>query len=138
MQRLASRRYGATMAPVGHAGMQREHGRLLVASGLFDAGGLDQLVERSLGGAVTVPAAQAVVFDAADSGREKLVTFSQKGAIFADRMMANGILFLEGIVEKLNDDEIDMLMHVFRRTSEIFESYPGPFRSAKPVLPPQL
>ncbi|TDU31223.1 DNA-binding MarR family transcriptional regulator [Panacagrimonas perspica] len=72
------------------------------------------------------------------SGREKLVKLSRKGAIFADRMMANGTQFLEGIVEKLNDDEIDMLMHVFKRTSEIFETYPGPFRSAKPVLRPQL
>ena len=47
---------------------------------------------------------------------------------FIQRMFNSGTKFLEGVIEKLSDDEIDMLIHIFSRTSEIFEDYPGPFR----------
>ena len=50
--------------------MQRQqHGIWLVAAH-FDGSGLDQHVQRGLGGAVAVPAAETVVADAADLGRE--------------------------------------------------------------------
>jgi DNA-binding MarR family transcriptional regulator len=63
-----------------------------------------------------------------ESGREKLVCLTEEGKIFAEDMFKNGIEFLQKVIEKLSDDEIDMVLHVFDRTSEIFESYPGPFR----------
>ncbi len=63
------------------------------------------------------------------SGREKMVSLNKKGERFVQRMFKNGTNFLEGVIEKLGDDEIDMLIHIFNRTSEIFENYPGPFRS---------
>jgi len=63
------------------------------------------------------------------SGREKMVYLSKKGERFIQRMFKNGTSFLECVIEKLSDDEIDMLIHIFSRTSEIFENYPGPFRS---------
>ena len=63
-----------------------------------------------------------------DSGREKMVCLNSKGEKVIQRMFNSGTKFLEGVIEKLNDDEIDMLIHIFSRTSEIFEDYPGPFR----------
>ena len=63
------------------------------------------------------------------SGREKMVCLNRKGERFIRRMFKDGTRFLEGVIEKLSDDEIDMLIHIFNRTSDIFEDYPGPFRS---------
>tara|TARA_B110000046_G_C13008102_1_gene405326 strand:+ start:1318 stop:2478 length:1161 start_codon:yes stop_codon:yes gene_type:complete len=72
-----------------------------------------------------------------ESGREKLVCLTDEGKIFAQDMFQNGIQFLQKVIEKLSDDEIDMVLHVFERTSEIFKGYPGPFRDEKelPELP---
>ena len=58
-----------------------------------------------------------------------MVCLNRKGERFIRRMFKDGTRFLEGVIEKLSDDEIDMLIHIFSRTSDIFEDYPGPFRS---------
>ena len=71
------------------------------------------------------------------SGREKIVSLNRKGTLFVELMFENGTEFLQPVVDALSDDEIDMLLHSFQRTAEIFERFPGPFRSARPVLPPQ-
>ena len=63
-----------------------------------------------------------------ESGREKLVCLTETGKAFTEDMFQNGIQFLHKVIDKLSDDEIDMVLHVFKRTSEIFEGYPGPFR----------
>ena len=67
------------------------------------------------------------------SGREKMVCLNPKGERFIKRMFDNGTQFLEGVIANLGDDEIDMLIHIFSRTSDIFEYYPGPFRSTPPA-----
>lgn len=77
-----------------------------------------------------------VVSENPSSGREKIVSLNRKGRLFVELMLENGTQFLRGVIEQLGDDEIDMLLHTFRKTGEVFETYPGPFRSARPVLPP--
>jgi len=71
-----------------------------------------------------------------ESGREKLVQLNAKGESFVQQMFDNGTRFLEQVIDHLSDDEIDMVIHIFARTSQIFEHFPGPFRSAQPL--PQL
>ena len=44
-------------------------------------------------------------------------------------MNASGVAYLQGLVDQLSDDEIAMVAHIFSRTNDIFESYPGPFRA---------
>ena len=69
-----------------------------------------------------------------ESGREKLVCLTEEGKLFADDMFQNGIQFLDKVIDKLSSEEIDMVLHVFERTSEIFGGYPGPFRDKKEAL----
>ena len=69
-----------------------------------------------------------------ESGREKLVCLTEQGKAFAEDMFRNGIQFLNKVIDKLSDDEIDMVLHVFKRTSEIFEGYPGPFRDHTEII----
>ena len=69
-----------------------------------------------------------------ESGREKLVCLTEEGKLFADDMFQNGIQFLDKVIDKLSSEEIDMVLHVFERTSEIFGGYPGPFRDEKEAL----
>jgi len=64
-----------------------------------------------------------------ESGREKTVQLTAQGGEFIERMNASGVAYLQGLVDQLSDDEIDMVAHIFSRTSDIFESYPGPFRA---------
>jgi DNA-binding MarR family transcriptional regulator len=80
---------------------------------------------RSLTGA---PHNILTIVERPESGREKLVCLTEEGKAFAEVMFQNGIQFLHKVIDKLSDDEIDMVLHVFKRTSEIFEGYPGPFR----------
>ncbi len=63
------------------------------------------------------------------SGREKTVQLTAKGGEFIERMNASGVAYLQGLVDQLSDDEIAMVAHIFSRTNDIFESYPGPFRA---------
>ena len=49
--------------------------------------------------------------------------------LFIERMNASGVAYLQGLVDQLSDDEIAMVAHIFSRTNDIFESYPGPFRA---------
>ena len=64
-----------------------------------------------------------------ESGREKTVQLTAKGGEFIERMNASGVAYLQGLVDQLSDDEIAMVAHIFSRTNDIFESYPGPFRA---------
>jgi DNA-binding MarR family transcriptional regulator len=64
-----------------------------------------------------------------DSGREKIVQVTEKGGEFIKKMVASAVDYLQGLVDQLSDEEIDMVAHIFSRTYEIFESYDGPFRS---------
>ena len=64
-----------------------------------------------------------------DSGREKIVRLNSHGEKFVRIMFQNGTRLLENVIDKLGDQEIDMLIHIFNRTDEIFQTYPGPFRS---------
>ena len=64
-----------------------------------------------------------------ESGREKTVQLTAKGGEFVERMNASGVAYLQGLVDQLSDDEIAMVAHIFSRTNDIFESYPGPFRA---------
>ena len=63
-----------------------------------------------------------------ESGREKTVQLTRKGSDFVGKLAANGVAYLQQLVDQLSDDEIDMVIHIFSRTDEIFEKYPGPFR----------
>jgi len=63
-----------------------------------------------------------------ESGREKTVQLTIKGSEFIRRLNASGVDYLQGLVDQLSDDEIAMVAHIFSRTYDIFESYPGPFR----------
>ena len=63
-----------------------------------------------------------------ESGREKLVSLNANGQAFVEVMFENGVQFLENVVAQLSAQEIDMFIHIFGRTEEIFQSYPGPFR----------
>ena len=72
-----------------------------------------------------------------ESARERVVVLNRKGTLFVELMFENGTQYLQSVIDQLGDEEIDMLLHTFRRTGEIFENFPGPFRSARPVLPPQ-
>ena len=60
------------------------------------------------------------------SGREKCVSLTPEGELFVRNMFDKGVHFLQSLVDSLSDDEIDMVMHIFSRTDEIFETYPGP------------
>lgn len=64
-----------------------------------------------------------------ESGREKTVQLTAKGGEFIERMNASGVAYLQSLVDQLSDDEIAMVAHIFSRTNDIFESYPGPFRA---------
>lgn len=77
-----------------------------------------------------------VVSEHPTSGREKIVSLNRKGGLFVELMLENGTQYVQTVIDELSDDEIDMLVHTFRKTGEIFDHYPGPFRSARPVLPP--
>ena len=85
---------------------------------------------RSLTGA---PHNILTIVERPESGREKLVCLTEEGRVFADDMFENGTQFLNKVIENLSNEEIDMVLHVFERTSEIFEGYPGPFRDEKEV-----
>jgi DNA-binding MarR family transcriptional regulator len=74
------------------------------------------------------------IVESPESGREKLVCLTEEGKLFADDMFQNGIQFLDKVIDKLSSEEIDMVLHVFERTSEIFGGYPGPFRDEKEAL----
>jgi hypothetical protein len=41
-------------------------------------------------------------------------------------------MFLSGVIAELSDEEIDMVVYIFKRTHEIFKKYPGPFRETEP------
>jgi DNA-binding MarR family transcriptional regulator len=85
---------------------------------------------RSLTGA---PHNILTIVERPESGREKLVCLTEEGKVFAGDMFQNGIQFLDKVIENLSNEEIDMVLHVFERTSEIFGGYPGPFRDEKEV-----
>ena len=53
------------------AGMQRDAGGLRMRALEFDRRRVDDLIERGLGGAIAVPAAQMIVADAADARRQR-------------------------------------------------------------------
>jgi DNA-binding MarR family transcriptional regulator len=68
-----------------------------------------------------------------DSGREKIVRLTRKGQERSiDEMLTNGETFLSGVIAELSDEEIDMVVYIFKRTHEIFKKYPGPFRETEP------
>ena len=69
------------------------------------------------------------ITESPDSGREKTVQLTPKGGKFIERLVESGVTYLQGLVDQLSDDEIVMVSHIFNRTYEIFESYPGPFRA---------
>ena len=69
------------------------------------------------------------ITESPDSGREKTVQITSKGGKFIERLVESGVTYLQGLVDQLSDDEIAMVSHIFTRTYEIFESYPGPFRA---------
>lgn len=64
-----------------------------------------------------------------DSGREKTVALTAKGRKFVESMFETGVQYLEELVDHLSDEEVDMVIHIFSRTDEIFTNYPGPFRA---------
>lgn len=63
-----------------------------------------------------------------DSGREKTVQLTSKGRKFVAKLVESGVSYLQPLIDQLGDDELDMVVHIFSRTNDIFESYPGPFR----------
>lgn len=65
-----------------------------------------------------------------ESGREKRVRLTRRGERFVETMFASGEALCARIIERLTDEEVDMIIHIFRRTSEIFDAFPGPFRTA--------
>ena len=67
-----------------------------------------------------------------DSGREKIVRLTRKGQATIDEMLDNGEHFLQQVIEQLSQEEIDMVVYIFKRTHEIFKKYPGPFRETEP------
>ena len=67
-----------------------------------------------------------------DSGREKIIRLTRKGKKIVNEMLTNGEMFLSGVIAELSDEEIDMVVYIFKRTHEIFKKYPGPFRETEP------
>ncbi len=67
-----------------------------------------------------------------DSGREKIIKLTRKGKAVVKEMLSNGEVFLEQIIEDLSQEELDMMVYMFKRTHEIFKKYPGPFRNTEP------
>lgn len=63
-----------------------------------------------------------------ESGREKTVQLTPKGRKFVAKLVNSGVNYLQNLVDQLGDDELDMVVHIFARTNDIFEDYPGPFR----------
>lgn len=67
-----------------------------------------------------------------DSGREKIIRLTCKGKKIVEEMLTNGEAFLSEVISELSDEEIDMVVYIFKRTHEIFKKYPGPFREMEP------
>ena len=67
-----------------------------------------------------------------DSGREKIVRLTRNGKATIEEMLANGEHFLQQVIDQLSQEEIDMVVYIFKRTHEIFKKYPGPFRDREP------
>ena len=78
------------------AGVQAGDHGLRVAAGHLDRGGVDQLVQGGLGGAVGIPAAKGVVADGADTRRKGgemggAVAGQQAQGVFQDQRGADGV-----------------------------------------------
>jgi DNA-binding MarR family transcriptional regulator len=85
-------------------------------------------VSKAIRSLTTGDMALLTINESPESGREKTVQLTKKGSEFIRRLNASGVDYLQGLVEQLSDDEIAMVAHIFSRTYDIFESYPGPFR----------
>ena len=85
-------------------------------------------VSKAIRSLTTGDMALLTINESAESGREKTVQLTIKGSEFIRRLNASGVDYLQGLVDQLSDDEIVMVAHIFSRTYDIFESYPGPFR----------
>lgn len=55
------------------------------------------------------------------SGREKIVTLTNKGQKFLPQMMQNGQSLVKRLTDVMTEEEIDQGIHFFKRVSEIFE-----------------
>lgn len=85
-------------------------------------------VSKAIRSLTTGDMALLTINESPESGREKTVQLTKKGSEFIRRLNASGVDYLQGLVDQLSDDEIAMVAHIFSRTYDIFESYPGPFR----------
>ena len=85
-------------------------------------------VSKAIRSLTTGNMALLTINESPESGREKTVQLTKKGDEFIRRLNASGVEYLQGLVNQLSDDEIAMVAHIFSRTYDIFESYPGPFR----------
>ena len=85
-------------------------------------------VSKAIRSLTTGNMALLTINESPESGREKTVQLTKKGGEFIRRLNASGVEYLQGLVNQLSDDEIAMVAHIFSRTYDIFESYPGPFR----------
>ena len=85
-------------------------------------------VSKAIRSLTTEDMALLTINESPESGREKTVQLTIKGGEFIRRLTASGVDYLQGLVDQLSDDEIAMVAHIFSRTYDIFESYPGPFR----------
>lgn len=86
-------------------------------------------VSKAIRSLTTPDMALLTINESPESGREKTVQLTAKGGEFIEQLNASGMAYLQALVDELSDDEIAMAAHIFARTDEIFESYPGPFRA---------
>ena len=86
-------------------------------------------VSKAIRSLTTPDMALLTINESPESGREKTVHLTAKGGEFIEQLNASGMAYLQALVDELSDDEIAMAAHIFARTDEIFESYPGPFRA---------
>jgi DNA-binding MarR family transcriptional regulator len=76
-------------------------------------------VSKSLRALTRAPLDLLAITEDPENGREKLVSLTPRGRQFVESMMRNGTAFLDTLVERLTDDEIDSGIHFLSRVTEI-------------------